>query len=56
MSFQSTSHDPLSRRPIAFDNEIKIQDHNHHTYEMWMRAPGGKRVRTMLVEYSRKAR
>ena len=46
------SYDPSGKR-IWFDCKIRIQDRDHHSFEMWTKAPSGKRYRTMLVEYTR---
>jgi hypothetical protein len=54
MSFLAECLDPSGKR-VKFECKVKIQDRDHHTYEMWTKAPGGRRYRTMLVEYSRKA-
>lgn len=38
---------------VVFDCIIEVQDRDHHTYEMWTKAPNGKRYRAMRVEYVR---
>ena len=53
ISFATTSFEPGTGRKLAWDTSIRIQDRNRHTYEMWLKQPGGKRFRTMLVEYRR---
>ena len=52
MDFTAESHDPMGKL-VKFDCRLTIRDRNHHTYEMWTKAPGGKRYRCMLIEYSR---
>jgi hypothetical protein len=44
----------FSGKRAKFECKIKIQDHDHHTYEMWAKAPGGRRYRSMIIEYTRK--
>ena len=39
--------------PQHFDAILKIADRDHHSFEMWTKAPNGKRFRTMIVEYVR---
>ena len=43
-----------SGRVINFECIVEIQDQDHHTWEMWTRAPSGKRYRAMQAEYTRK--
>jgi hypothetical protein len=54
MSFKSRMHDAVSKKEIVVDTILRVQDRDHHSFEMWAPAPGGKRFRTMLVEYTRK--
>ena len=51
LEFEAMAHDP-SGKVQKFLCKIAIQDHDHHTYEMWAKGPN--RFRTMLVEYTRK--
>ena len=43
-----------SGRQVHFTCKARIQDHDHHSFEMWTKAPNGRRYRTMLVEYTRR--
>ena len=52
MNFAAKAIDPMGK-PMNFDCKVKIQDRDHHTYEMWTKAPNGRRYRMMIVEYSR---
>jgi hypothetical protein len=52
MTFVAEAYEPSGKR-ILFDAILRIQDRDHHTYEMWTKAPSGKRYRNMLVEYVR---
>jgi hypothetical protein len=52
MTFVTEAIEPSGRK-IVFDSIIKVKDRDHHTYEMWTKAPNGKRFRNMLVEYVR---
>jgi len=38
---------------IRFDCVVRVQDRNRHTYEMWTKAPSGKRYCSMRIEYTR---
>jgi hypothetical protein len=52
MTFLAEAIEPSGRK-IKFDCIVKVKDRDHHTYEMWTKAPDGKRFRNMLVEYVR---
>ena len=49
---EADSIEPSGKR-VHFWCEVRIQDRDHHTFEMWTKAPNGRRFRTMLIEYSR---
>lgn len=53
IEFESHSHQP-SGECVHFWSTIRIQDRDHHTYEMATTAPNGRRFRMMLVEYTRR--
>ena len=44
--------DPTGKK-IVFDTIFRIQNHEHHSYEMWTKGPDGKKYRVMLIEYER---
>jgi hypothetical protein len=44
--------DPTGNK-IVFDTIFRIQNHEHHSYEMWTKGPDGKKYRVMLIEYER---
>ena len=52
IKFDSVAIEP-SGKPIRFDCIVKIKDKNKHSFEMWTKAPNGKKFRTMLAEYVR---
>jgi Protein of unknown function (DUF1579) len=52
MTAAAEGYEPSGKK-VVFDTVVRIQDHDHHTYEMWTKAPNGKRFRNMLVEYER---
>jgi hypothetical protein len=54
IAFAATSFDPRSGAEIAFRCVVRVQDQDHHTFEMWARGPAGKERRTLFVEYARK--
>ena len=52
IGFLSEVIDPTGK-PVRFDCKIRIRDRDHHSFEMWTKAPSGRRYRAMLVEYTR---
>jgi hypothetical protein len=52
IKFESESMEPSGKR-VFFESVVRVQDHDRHSYEMWTKAPNGKRYRMMLVEYAR---
>jgi hypothetical protein len=52
MAFVAEAIEP-SGKTVMFDCVITVKDHDHHAYEMWTKAPNGKRYRTMRVDYVR---
>jgi len=55
MTFTGRMHDPLNRKEVELDMVLKVRDRDHHTFEMFGRSPDGKRFRSMLIEYTRRA-
>lgn len=52
MEFESEVIDPMGQRQ-KFWSKVRVQDRDHHSYEMWCKAPNGRKFRMMLVEYAR---
>jgi hypothetical protein len=52
MDFLAEACDP-SGGTMQFECKVRIQDLDHHSYEMWTKGPNGKRYRMMLIEYTR---
>jgi hypothetical protein len=52
MTFEAESIDCMGQR-VQWECKLKIKDRNEHTYELWTKAPNGKRYRAMIVEYTR---
>ena len=52
IKFDSVAIEP-SGKPIRFDCVVRIKDRDRHSFEMWTKAPNGKKFRTMLAEYER---
>jgi hypothetical protein len=52
MDFESSCFQPGGQEQ-KFWCKVRVQDRDHHTYEMWCKAPNGKKFRTMMVEYTR---
>ena len=47
-------NDPMSGKPTPLDEKLTIVDNDHHTLEMWGKAPDGKTFKMMEIQYSRK--
>lgn len=52
MDSVATSVDPWGK-PVRFECKVRIEDRNRHSFEMWTKAPNGKRFRMMFIEYAR---
>lgn len=52
MTFSTEAIEPSGKK-ILFESIIKVRDRDHHSFEMWTKAPNGKRYRNMIVEYVR---
>jgi len=52
ITFNAQAIDPAGKK-LLFDCIIGVKDHDHHSFEMWTKAPNGKRFRTMKVDYVR---
>jgi Protein of unknown function (DUF1579) len=52
MTFVAEAVEP-SGKPIVFDAIITVKNPDQHSYEMWTKAPNGKRFRNMIVTYVR---
>jgi hypothetical protein len=53
MDFDSTAVECTGKKK-KFLCKLRIQDNDHHTFEMWTNGPRGKSYRAMLIEYARK--
>ena len=52
MTFVAEAIEPSGKK-IVFDAIITIKNRDQHSYEMWTKAPDGKRFRNMIVTYVR---
>jgi hypothetical protein len=52
LTFAAEAIEPSGRK-VHFDCIVTIKDKDRHSYEMWTKAPNGKRFRTMKVDYVR---
>jgi hypothetical protein len=52
IDFESDGFDPAGK-PMKMWSKARVQDPDHHTYEMWAKGPNGRKFRTMLIEYTR---
>jgi len=54
MTFTGTMDDPMTGKPKAMKEVVKIVDANKHTFEMWAPGPDGKAFKMMEIEYLRR--
>jgi uncharacterized protein DUF1579 len=50
---EAEAFDPSGKR-VRFSCQMRVRDNDHHTFEMWTKAPNGKRFRTLYIEYTRR--
>jgi Protein of unknown function (DUF1579) len=53
--FKGTYFDPMTKNDEPFMETYQVVDNDHHTFEMFT-YPGGQEFKTMVVEYTRKAK
>jgi len=46
--------DPLTEKPLPVESKIIITDNDHHSFELWAKAPNGKMIKLMDIQYTRK--
>jgi len=46
--------DPMSGKSLPMEDKITIVDNDHHKMEMWTKGPGGKMMKMMEIDYTRK--
>jgi len=54
LSMKATTSDPATGKVTIADQKITIVDNDHHTIEMWGKAPDGKTFKMMEIQYTRK--
>ena len=54
ISMKATTSDPATGKVTTTDQKITIADNDHHTIEMWGKAPDGKTFKMMEIQYTRK--
>jgi len=54
LTMKATTSDPATGKVTTADQKITIVDNDHHTIEMWGKAPDGKNFRMMEIQYTRK--
>jgi hypothetical protein len=54
MDFESEAFEPTGQ-VRKFWSKIRIADPDHHSWEMWTKAPNGRRFCMMKVDYSRES-
>jgi hypothetical protein len=46
--------DPLTEKPATVESKTTIVDNDKHTFELWGKAPNGKPLKLMEIQYTRK--
>ena len=46
--------DPLSEKPLPVESKIIVTDNDHYSFELWGKAPNGKLMKLMEIQYTRK--
>ena len=54
ISMKATTSDPATGKVTTADQKITIVDNDHHSIEMWGKAPDGKNFKMMEIQYTRK--
>ena len=54
LTMKGTVNDPSTGKASPADTKVTIADNDHHTMEMWGKAPDGKMQKIMEIEYVRK--
>lgn len=54
LTMKATMSDPLTGKTSTSDEKLTIADNDHHTMEMWAKAPSGKTFKMMEIQYTRK--
>lgn len=54
LTMKATMSDPLTGKTSTADEKLTIADNDHHTMEMWTKAPNGKTFKMMEIQYTRK--
>jgi hypothetical protein len=53
-TMKSTMWDPATGKPNTVDTKMAVTDNDHFTFEMWAKAPDGKKMKMMEIKYTRK--
>jgi hypothetical protein len=54
ISMKATVNDPMTGKSSPVEEKLTIADADHHTLEMWGKAPDGKMFKMMEIQYTRK--
>jgi hypothetical protein len=54
VSAKGSMSDPMSGRTIPMEDKITVVDNDHHKMEMWTKGAGGKMMKMMEIDYTRK--
>jgi Protein of unknown function (DUF1579) len=54
MSGSARIWDPMTQKPATVESKITVVDNDHHNFELWGKAPNGKQIKLMEIQYTRK--
>jgi len=54
MNAKGSMSDPMSGHVLPIEDKITVVDNDHHKMEMFTKGPGGKPMKVMEIEYTRK--
>ena len=46
--------DPMTQKPATVESKLTVTDNDHHTFELWGKAPNGRQIKLMEIQYTRK--
>jgi Protein of unknown function (DUF1579) len=46
--------DPMTQKPATVESKTTVLDNDHHTFELWGKAPNGRQIKLMEIQYTRK--
>ena len=46
--------DPMTQKPATVESKMTVIDNDHHNFELWGKAPNGRQIKLMEIQYTRK--